>query len=121
MVELAKLRVHDLITMSNVAPATPTRIAATAALSTAIWLFICVAVGAPAISNPEPLEGRIYVYAGETMLSGAAPPAQLALREDLRTRLFGEFTRMPVIDAQRGALRRCHGRGGAGQDDRVER
>ena len=34
-----------------------------------------------------------------------APPKQRVARiEDLRTRLFGEFTRMPVIDAQRGAV-----------------
>jgi hypothetical protein len=29
---------------------------------------------------------------------------KLARPDDLRTRLFGEFTRMPVIDAQRGAV-----------------
>ena len=35
----------------------------------------------------------------------SCPPKQrLARIEDLRTRLFGEFTRMPVIDAQRGAV-----------------
>ncbi|MER0427364.1 nuclease-related domain-containing DEAD/DEAH box helicase [Streptomyces microflavus] len=41
-------------------------------------------------------------------IAGASwkPPAgrRLARIEDLRTRLFGEFTRMPVIDAQRGAV-----------------
>ncbi|MEV0901308.1 NERD domain-containing protein/DEAD/DEAH box helicase [Actinoplanes sp. NPDC049802] len=35
----------------------------------------------------------------------SAPAAQrIARTDDLRTRLFGEFTRMPVIDAQRGAV-----------------
>lgn len=35
----------------------------------------------------------------------SCPPKQrLARFDDLRTRLFGEFTRMPVIDAQRGAV-----------------
>ncbi|MFG1862513.1 nuclease-related domain-containing DEAD/DEAH box helicase [Microbispora bryophytorum] len=38
--------------------------------------------------------------------SAQTPPAgrKRARTEDLRTRLFGEFTRMPVIDAQRGAV-----------------
>jgi hypothetical protein len=35
--------------------------------------------------------------------------------EDLRTRLFGEFTRMPVIDAQRGAVIEEQNRATAGQ------
>lgn len=35
----------------------------------------------------------------------SCPPKQrLARIDELRTRLFGEFTRMPVIDAQRGAV-----------------
>ncbi|MFE4514363.1 NERD domain-containing protein [Kitasatospora sp. NPDC056783] len=38
--------------------------------------------------------------------ASAAPPGnrRLARPEELRTRLFGEFTRMPVVDAQRGAV-----------------
>lgn len=45
------------------------------------------------------------------------PPAgqKLARRDDLRTRLFGEFTRMPVIDAQRGAVIEEQNRATAGQ------
>jgi Nuclease-related domain len=38
-----------------------------------------------------------------------------ATSEDLRTRLFGEFTRMPVIDAQRGAVLEEQNRATAGQ------
>jgi hypothetical protein len=38
-----------------------------------------------------------------------------ASTEDLRTRLFGEFTRMPVIDAQRGAVIEEQNRATAGQ------
>ncbi|WP_190818846.1 nuclease-related domain-containing DEAD/DEAH box helicase [Saccharopolyspora pogona] len=35
----------------------------------------------------------------------SAPPRQkIARADELRTRLFGEFTRMPIIDAQRGAV-----------------
>ncbi|GGN34634.1 hypothetical protein FHR83_005965 [Actinoplanes campanulatus] len=46
----------------------------------------------------------------------SAPAAQrLARVEDLRTRLFGEFTRMPVIDAQRGAVIEEQNRATAGQ------
>ena len=45
-----------------------------------------------------------------------APPGQKRARlEDLRTRLFGEFTRMPVIDAQRGAVIEEQNRATAGQ------
>lgn len=45
------------------------------------------------------------------------PPAgrRLARTDDLRTRLFGEFTRMPVIDAQRGAVIEEQNRATAGQ------
>ncbi|MBK3631455.1 NERD domain-containing protein [Streptomyces sp. MBT97] len=45
------------------------------------------------------------------------PPAgrKLARIEDLRTRLFGEFTRMPVVDAQRGAIIEEQNRATAGQ------
>ncbi|MGW6421088.1 NERD domain-containing protein [Nocardia sp. NPDC055053] len=32
------------------------------------------------------------------------PGTKIARQQDLRDRLFGEFTRMPVIDAQRGAV-----------------
>ncbi|MFG1912380.1 NERD domain-containing protein [Kribbella sp. NPDC048928] len=45
-----------------------------------------------------------------------APRGQKRARaEDLRTRLFGEFTRMPVIDAQRGAVIEEQNRATAGQ------
>ncbi|MEU8540663.1 NERD domain-containing protein [Streptomyces sp. NPDC048717] len=40
---------------------------------------------------------------------------RLARMEDLRARLFGEFTRMPVIDAQRGAVIEEQNRATAGQ------
>lgn len=45
------------------------------------------------------------------------PPAsrKLARTEDLRARLFGEFTRMPVVDAQRGAVIEEQNRATAGQ------
>lgn len=44
------------------------------------------------------------------------PPAQKVARmDDLRARLFGEFTRMPVIDAQRGAVIEEQNRATAGQ------
>ncbi|MFJ2965448.1 NERD domain-containing protein [Streptomyces collinus] len=45
------------------------------------------------------------------------PPAgrKLARTEDLRARLFGKFTRMPVIDAQRGAVIEEQNRATAGQ------
>lgn len=45
------------------------------------------------------------------------PPAdrKLARVDDLRTRLFGHFTRMPVIDAQRGAVIEEQNRATAGQ------
>lgn len=44
------------------------------------------------------------------------PPRQkLARLDELRTRLFGEFTRMPVIDAQRGAVIEEQTRATAGQ------
>ncbi|MCO8270736.1 NERD domain-containing protein [Actinoplanes sp. TRM 88003] len=45
------------------------------------------------------------------------PPAgqRIARPDDLRTRLFGEFTRMPVIDAQRGAIIEEQNRATVGQ------
>ena len=45
------------------------------------------------------------------------PPSgkRIARNDDLRTRLFGEFTRMPVIDAQRGAVIEEQNRATAGQ------
>lgn len=48
--------------------------------------------------------------------SRTAPHGQrLARMEDVRARLFGEFTRMPVIDAQRGAVIEEQNRATAGQ------
>lgn len=45
-----------------------------------------------------------------------APVGQkLARADELRTRLFGEFTRMPVVDAQRGAVIEEQNRATAGQ------
>ena len=45
-----------------------------------------------------------------------APSGQkLARLDDLRSRLFGEFTRMPVVDAQRGAVIEEQNRATAGQ------
>ena len=45
------------------------------------------------------------------------PPAgqRIARNDELRARLFGEFTRMPVIDAQRGAVIEEQNRATAGQ------
>ncbi|MEU7433713.1 NERD domain-containing protein [Streptomyces sioyaensis] len=54
----------------------------------------------------------------DTVAKGASvPPAgrKLARTEDLRARLFGEFARMPVIDAQRGAVIEEQNRATAGQ------
>lgn len=46
----------------------------------------------------------------------SSPAGQkLARNDDLRARLFGEFTRMPVIDAQRGAVIEEQNRATAGQ------
>ena len=48
--------------------------------------------------------------------SRQAPAGQkLARADELRTRLFGEFTRMPVVDAQRGAVIEEQNRATAGQ------
>ncbi|MBM9467495.1 NERD domain-containing protein [Nakamurella leprariae] len=45
------------------------------------------------------------------------PPAgsKVARQDDLRAQLFGEFTRMPVVDAQRGAVLEEQNRATAGQ------
>lgn len=54
----------------------------------------------------------------EAVAAGArdAPAGQkIARMDDLRARLFGEFTRMPVIDAQRGAIIEEQNRATAGQ------
>ncbi|GGM88382.1 hypothetical protein GCM10009721_11770 [Terrabacter tumescens] len=54
----------------------------------------------------------------DAVVSDARPaPAseKIAGLRDLRTRLFGEFTRMPVIDAQRGAVIEEQNRATAGQ------
>lgn len=54
----------------------------------------------------------------DAVVAGArpAPPGEkLARMDDMRTRLFGEFTRMPVIDAQRGAVIEEQNRATAGQ------
>lgn len=45
----------------------------------------------------------------------ARPGVKIARIADLRTRLFGQFTRMPVIDAQRGAVIEEQNRATAGQ------
>lgn len=54
----------------------------------------------------------------DAVVAGArkAPSGEkLARMDELRTRLFGEFTRMPVIDAQRGAVIEEQNRATAGQ------
>ncbi|MCQ6269111.1 NERD domain-containing protein [Pseudarthrobacter sp. R1] len=54
----------------------------------------------------------------DEVVAGArnAPSGQkLARMKDLRTHLFGEFTRMPVVDAQRGAVIEEQNRATAGQ------
>jgi hypothetical protein len=54
----------------------------------------------------------------DAVVAGArhAPSGQkLARMDDLRARLFGEFTRMPVVDAQRGAVIEEQNRATAGQ------
>lgn len=51
-----------------------------------------------------------------TVAARKAPAGRKTARiYDLRTRLFGEFTRMPVIDAQRGAVIEEQNRATAGQ------
>ncbi|WP_433471437.1 NERD domain-containing protein [Saccharomonospora azurea] len=84
--------------------------------------FGCEAVAAtPDIDSPPPAVEwkRSHWWAKETMsIAGltaaftevakgapSAPPRRkLARAGELRTRLFGEFTRLPAIDAQRGAV-----------------
>lgn len=54
----------------------------------------------------------------DTIAAGARRPPtdrRIAKTGELRTRLFGEFTRMPVIDAQRGAVIEEQNRATAGQ------
>lgn len=54
----------------------------------------------------------------DVIVAGARPAPtgeKLSRMDDLRTRLFGEFTRMPVIDAQRGAVIEEQNRATAGQ------
>src|SRR5690606_7344358 len=54
----------------------------------------------------------------ETVVSGTRQPPQghkVARIDDLRASLFGEFTRMPVVDAQRGAVIEEQNRATAGQ------
>lgn len=54
----------------------------------------------------------------DAIAEGARRPprgVRLARTSDLRTRLFGEFTRMPVIDGQRGAVIEEQNRATAGQ------
>ncbi|RAO30359.1 hypothetical protein ONO86_05529 [Micromonospora noduli] len=54
----------------------------------------------------------------DAIADGARKPPtgqRIARADDLRTRLFGEFTRMPVIDAQRGAVIEEQNRATAGQ------
>jgi hypothetical protein len=54
----------------------------------------------------------------DAIAAGARKPPvgrKLARNDDLRNHLFGEFTRMPVIDAQRGAVIEEQNRATAGQ------
>ncbi len=59
------------------------------------------------------LQNALDVVAG----SDRKPPEgqKIARMDDLRTRLFGEFTRLPMIDAQRGAVLEEQNRATAGQ------
>ncbi|WP_433871236.1 NERD domain-containing protein [Saccharopolyspora sp. CA-218241] len=84
--------------------------------------FACEAVTVtPDIESPPPaIEWKTDHWWGKETMSVAdltaafteivkkarkAPPRQrIARADELRTRLFGEFTRMPAIDAQRGAV-----------------
>ncbi|GAB3292624.1 nuclease-related domain-containing DEAD/DEAH box helicase [Parasphingorhabdus pacifica] len=84
--------------------------------------FACEAVAVtPDIDSPPPAVEwkRSHWWSKETMTvarltaaftevaeeTRSAPPRRrIARPEELRTRLFGEFTRMPVVDAQRGAV-----------------
>jgi hypothetical protein len=55
----------------------------------------------------DDLASERFTVALDTIVSQARKPPsgrRLARTDDLRTRLFGEFTRMPMIDAQRGAI-----------------
>ncbi|SDC77856.1 Nuclease-related domain-containing protein [Geodermatophilus telluris] len=55
----------------------------------------------------EAMTAAGLVSALDALVAGSRqPPARqrLARSDDLRTRLFGEFTRMPVMDAHRGAV-----------------
>ncbi|MGK3200116.1 NERD domain-containing protein [Amycolatopsis sp. MEPSY49] len=61
--------------------------------------------------------GRLTDALDKIAYNAPKPPAdrKLARTEDLRTRLFGHFTRMPVIDAQRGAVIEEQNRATSGQ------
>lgn len=66
----------------------------------------------------EGMTAAALARALDEIVAGArhAPGGQkLARTDELRTRLFGEFTRMPVIDAQRGAVIEEQNRATAGQ------
>ncbi|MDX3658854.1 NERD domain-containing protein [Streptomyces sp. ID05-26A] len=53
------------------------------------------------------MDATSLAAAFDAIAAGARKPPsgrKLARKDDLRTHLFGEFTRMPVVDAQRGAV-----------------
>ena len=63
--------------------------------------------------SPVDLETALNRVVGNTRT--APNGVKRARTKDLRVRLFGEFTRMPVIDAQRGAVIEDQNRATAGQ------
>lgn len=69
------------------------------------------------LAHPDMSSHAIAAALDEIVASApSCPPKQRVARlEDLRTRLFGEFTRMPVIDAQRGAVIEEQNRATSGQ------
>lgn len=96
------------------------------------WFAHEAAVATPDIDAPDPsVEWRpTHWWAKDDMtavgvakaldavvgVARKAPPGIRAARvSDLRVRLFGEFTRMPVIDAQRGAILEEQSRATEGQ------
>lgn len=69
------------------------------------------------LAHPEMSSAAIGAALDAITANAPSPPPKqrVARIEDLRARLFGEFTRMPVIDAQRGAVIEEQNRATSGQ------
>ena len=69
------------------------------------------------LARNEMAAGSLAAALDAIVVGAPHPPAgqKVARLDDLRARLFGEFTKMPVIDAQRGAVIEEQNRATAGQ------